>query len=275
MEKVTPEMREKLRVPLSSEAVSPHPTKSYLSSIKSIYVAERINDVFGIGSWTLTSHFVERVDKFVVVLAMLAIPEYGFYGEAYGGNDNSDLGDAYKGAVTDGFTKIAAQQLEIGIDVFKGIHEVTKQKIEAQEHWCEEHQTKFFMKGKMKSYAHPVKDANGNDTGEWCHEHKEQPASIKEPEPEPTVKIPEQVEKLAEELWPPDPEPQYDFNPEWLLDSLKQLNWKEDTIKSYLKNVYKVDTEGTVVDVVARLTREQRELFFAEIQNRLDKLPKV
>ena len=127
-------MRKKLREPLPSEAVSPHPTKAYLSSIKSIYVAERINEVFGTGSWTLKGEVVERVDyqrsnkdkklvdvRFVVVKGVLEIPEHGFYGESYGGNDNEDLGDAYKGALTDAFTKIAAQQLEIGIDVFKGL----------------------------------------------------------------------------------------------------------------------------------------------------------
>jgi len=119
--RITEEMRTKLRVPLPAESVSPHPTKSYLSSIKAIYVAERINNVFGIGSWTLKSEVIERIEKFVVVKAILEILEYGFYGEAYGGNDNADIGDAYKGATTDGFTKIAGQQLEIGMDVFKGL----------------------------------------------------------------------------------------------------------------------------------------------------------
>lgn len=119
--KITAEMRAKLRAPLPEEAVSPHPTKTYLSSIKSIYVTERINDVFGVGSWTLKGEVIERLEKFVVVKAILEIPEYGFYGEAYGGNDNVDIGDAYKGATTDGLTKIAGQQLEIGIDVFKGL----------------------------------------------------------------------------------------------------------------------------------------------------------
>ncbi len=121
MAEITQEMRDKLRIPLPTEAVSQHPTKPYLSSIKSIYVAERINDVFGVGSWTLKSEIIERLEKFIVVKAILEIPEVGFYGEAYGGNDNADIGDAYKGATTDGFTKIAGQQLEIGIDVFKGI----------------------------------------------------------------------------------------------------------------------------------------------------------
>lgn len=119
-ERITDEMRKQLRESLPQEAVSQHPTKTYLSSIKSIYVAERINDVFGVGSWTLKSEVIERIEKFVVVKAILEIPKYDFYGEAYGGNDNADIGDAYKGATTDGFTKICGQQLEIGIDVFKG-----------------------------------------------------------------------------------------------------------------------------------------------------------
>ncbi len=140
MAEITKEMREELRTPLPVEAVSQHPTKTYLSSIKSIYVAERISAVFGVGSWTLKSEVIERIDyqrtdksgelkdvRFVVVKAVLEIPEYGFYGEAYGGNDNEDLGDAYKGATTDGFTKIAGQQLEIGIDVFKGIKDPKRQ----------------------------------------------------------------------------------------------------------------------------------------------------
>lgn len=133
MAEITEEMRQKLRKPLPSEAVSPHPTKSYLSSIKSIYVAERISNVFGLGSWTLKSSIEERIDKFVVVKAILEIPQYGFYGEAYGGNDNADIGDAYKGATTDAFTKISGQQLEIGIDVFKGLSGKTQQAKETQE----------------------------------------------------------------------------------------------------------------------------------------------
>lgn len=40
------------------------------------------------------------------------------------------------------------------------------------QHWCETHQTNFFKTAKMKSYAHPIKDENGADTGEWCYEKK-------------------------------------------------------------------------------------------------------
>lgn len=124
---VTLEMRDKLRAPLPSEAVKPHPTKTYLSSIKPIYVTERLNDVFGIGAWQVRTEMIERNENgTVVVKTVLEVPEYGIYYEAFGGNDNGgggsknfDLGDAYKGATTDGLTKITSY-MEIGIDVFKG-----------------------------------------------------------------------------------------------------------------------------------------------------------
>jgi len=37
--------------------------------------------------------------------------------------------------------------------------------VDKSEHYCEVHGVNFFMKGKMKAYAHPI-----GDTGEWCHE---------------------------------------------------------------------------------------------------------
>lgn len=122
-------MRDKLKAPLPAEAITRHPTKTFLSSIKAIYVEERLNDVFGVGSWTTK---VEHVDDgetktnksgnaptMVVIKVTFEIPEYGVYHECYGGNDNTDLGDAYKGATTDAISKIASY-LEIGIDVYKG-----------------------------------------------------------------------------------------------------------------------------------------------------------
>ena len=120
-------MRENLRKPLDTKAVSQHPTKTYLSSIKAIYVTERLNEVFGVGSWTTKVSEIDKGDKgMVVVKVTLEIPEYNVYYESYGGNDNGgegsknfDLGDAYKGATTDAITKIGSF-LEIGIDVFKG-----------------------------------------------------------------------------------------------------------------------------------------------------------
>lgn len=116
---ITPAMKEQLRVPLPSEAVTPHPTKKFLSAIKAIYVTERLNDVFGVGSWQVEADVVDRDAKMVVVKTKFRIPEYNIYYECYGGNDNADLGDAYKGATTDAITKIASW-LGIGSEVFKG-----------------------------------------------------------------------------------------------------------------------------------------------------------
>lgn len=38
------------------------------------------------------------------------------------------------------------------------------------EHWCKEHKQAFFKKGKMKGFAHPILDDDGEPTGEWCNE---------------------------------------------------------------------------------------------------------
>lgn len=125
MKEITREMRDELRKPLPEEAISQHPTKTYLSTIKAIYVTERLNDVFGIGSWrtrlepVATQPTTDKNGDMVVVKTTFEIPSYGIYYECYGGNDNKDLGDAYKGATTDAITKIGSF-LEIGIDVFKG-----------------------------------------------------------------------------------------------------------------------------------------------------------
>jgi hypothetical protein len=126
IKKITPEMKALLQAPLPKEAVKKHPTKTYLSSIKAIYVVERLNQVFGIGSWKLKSSVINDKSSMIVVSTCLTIPEYGIELESFGGNDNGgensknfDLGDAYKGATTDALTKICSY-LEIGMDVFKG-----------------------------------------------------------------------------------------------------------------------------------------------------------
>lgn len=119
LQTLSSEQLQQLARPLPAEAVSPHPTKKFLSSIKSIYVTERLNEVFGTGRWRIETEIVERVDRMVVVKLKFTIPDYGIYYECYGGNDNPDLGDAYKGATTDAITKVSSW-LGIGADVFKG-----------------------------------------------------------------------------------------------------------------------------------------------------------
>jgi len=60
------------------------------------------------------------------------------------------------------------------------------------QHWCQEHDTEFFMKGKMKSFAHPVKDKEGNqiydENGKpvWCYKHTEPPPEATESTEKPT-----------------------------------------------------------------------------------------
>lgn len=116
---LNPDQLMELLRPLPEEAVSPHPTKKFLSTIKSIYVTERLNEVFGVGRWRIETEVVEKQDRMIVVKLKFTIPDYGIYYECYGGNDNPDLGDAYKGATTDAITKVASW-LGIGADVFKG-----------------------------------------------------------------------------------------------------------------------------------------------------------
>ena len=120
--KITEEMKAKLDAPLPAEAIKPHPTKSYLSTINAIYVTERLNDVFGVGSWRTKTEYVTSQPTgkttMVVTKTIFEIPEYGIYYECYGGNDNADLGDAYKGSMTDALTKIGSY-LGIGAEVWK------------------------------------------------------------------------------------------------------------------------------------------------------------
>jgi len=118
--RVTKEVRDKLREPLPKEAISQHPTKKFLSTIKAIYVVERLNDVFGIGQWSIKYDIVEAGEKMIVAKGVLMVPGFGIEIEQFGGNDNPDRGDAFKGACTDCLTKIGSY-LEIGIDVFKGL----------------------------------------------------------------------------------------------------------------------------------------------------------
>lgn len=115
---ITPEQKAALDRRLPDEAVSQHPTKKFLSSIKSIYVTERLNEVFGVGSWRVEMEIAERFERMVVVKLRFSIPEYGIYYECFGGNDNADLGDACKGATTDALTKVCSW-LGIGAEVFK------------------------------------------------------------------------------------------------------------------------------------------------------------
>ncbi len=115
------DLLEKLKAPLPPEAVSPNPERPGLSVIKVIYVVERLNDVFGLNGWRVVNQVVES-GRMVVVKATVTIPEYAIEVEQYGGNDNPDRGDAYKGACTDALSKCASY-LGVGMDVYKGLRD--------------------------------------------------------------------------------------------------------------------------------------------------------
>ena len=117
MKTLNAEQLELLNQPLPAEAKKQHPTKKFLTTINPIYVTERLNQVFGVGAWQIHSEVISA-EKMVVVKTTLSIPEYCVWYECYGGNDNPDLGDAYKGAVTDAITKIGSW-MGIGVEVWK------------------------------------------------------------------------------------------------------------------------------------------------------------
>ncbi len=132
-------------------------------------------------------------------------------------------------------------------------------KPESDGHWCSIHKTNFFMRGKMKSFAHPI-----GDTNEWCHEHKDKESPPQQPQPIALESKPELVEGEASSVTP-----ELDFNPDEIKDMLRTVKWSDMTVKSYLKNLYHVATEGTVIDVIARLSKEDRILFMKELADRM------
>ncbi|GAJ09667.1 unnamed protein product, partial [marine sediment metagenome] len=57
----------------------------------------------------------------------------------------------------------------------------------------------------------------------------------------------------------------------WLKESQKALKWTDDTCNTFLVSQYKVSPQGTLEEVIKRLTREQAENFVKEINKRVEK----
>ena len=122
--KISDEVRAKLREPMPKEAIKKHPTKTFLSTIKAMYVVERLNDVFGLGRWDLETNVIKETNDYVLMSGKLCILDYNVVIPLqYGGHSttgkNTELADGYKSAITDCLSKCASY-LEIGIEVFKG-----------------------------------------------------------------------------------------------------------------------------------------------------------
>lgn len=134
---------------LPKGAIKQHPTKTFLSTIKAIFIVERLNDVFGINGWDLEHEVVQerihttdviewqKVDgrnkkvvtgtkdtPYILMKGRLYFREFDLYSPIqYGGHELGGTGtepaDGFKSAVTDLQSKCASY-LEIGIQVFKG-----------------------------------------------------------------------------------------------------------------------------------------------------------
>ena len=109
-------IKQELLEPLPSEALKQHPTRKYLTTINSIYVIERLNDVFGLEGWKAKYEVVFQDDNWVVAKCFLTAGEIAV--EQYGGNDNPDIGDRFKGACTDALTKCGSY-IGVGSHVWK------------------------------------------------------------------------------------------------------------------------------------------------------------
>ena len=116
-----------LKKPIAQEALSELYKGSNLSAINADYVYERLNDVFGIDGWIYTADIIKEIPKgeklYVVARVTLRckISQDRFVERTqYGGNMNpKDVGDSYKGAITDALTKCASM-IYIAGDVYKG-----------------------------------------------------------------------------------------------------------------------------------------------------------
>jgi regulator of protease activity HflC (stomatin/prohibitin superfamily) len=59
------------------------------------------------------------------------------------------------------------------------------------------------------------------------------------------------------------------IDPDFLKEGLKALKWSDDTCKTFLVSKYKVSGDGTLAEVLQRLTRQQAEEFTKELSERL------
>jgi len=140
------EMRQKLEAALPQGAVTIGGAGRGLSSIRPIFVTERLNDVFGMGGWQYTitnsvayngketgqsakqqkNMVLEEQINHVVVFGELRVFAHAFGSTgpdlvfpSMGGSTNADIGDMFKGALSDGLTKAAATYLGVGAYVYK------------------------------------------------------------------------------------------------------------------------------------------------------------
>ena len=113
-----PTVEEILNRPLPQAALKPMPHKQGMTAISPIYVTDRMNEAFGLGGWQFEPEVISDTEKMVIVRGVLTIPSINARIVQFGGNDNRDRGDAYKGAATDALTKCCSY-LGVGAHVWR------------------------------------------------------------------------------------------------------------------------------------------------------------
>ena len=111
-------VEEILNRPMPKQALRELPHKRGMTAITPIYVTERLNEAFGLGGWQFEPEIISDSDKMVIIKGVLTVPTMNIRIVQFGGNDNRDRGDAYKGAATDALTKCGSY-LGIGAHVWR------------------------------------------------------------------------------------------------------------------------------------------------------------
>lgn len=111
-------------------ALSDRPGAGKLTSIKSIYITETLNEMFGIGGWTVQCELIpingntfiqtKKGDlSFYTVMMKVIFQTNDIHYECIASADNTDLGDAAKGAISDCLSKIGSW-IGIAAAVYRG-----------------------------------------------------------------------------------------------------------------------------------------------------------
>jgi len=166
------------------------------------------------------------------------------------------------------------------------------------EHWCEKHQTKFFKRGKMKNYGHPIA---GTDPTQWCQEPDTKVAGGKMTEEEAEMMRNWAGEAVEEEddqaQMPPtsverENKPmEKESNTTALTDptrsqpddigkflkgieiDLETINWKPGAVVAWLRskqNYQSIDLTGSLTAVIKRMDKPMLDFLLSEIQKRID-----
>ena len=148
-------------------------------------------------------------------------------------------------AILAGYEPTPAEEIT-GEDSLGGVKRDAK-----TEHWCAEHKTEFFKRGKMPGYAHPIEG-----TKDW-HNEPEPQLNVTEAQNKPVEAESSSsgrgIEATGDKVSPIDMD--------WLTETLKIINWKEATAKSWLVAQFKVKTLPQLADMLDELPGDKLKIF--------------